>query len=158
MAVAAACSSSSTSDPLSGGSSSGGGGSGGGSCPSGTDVTTGQSSVQKEGCPTCHGPDMSGQLSPLSGQNTGIYLYPPNLTPDPTTGIGNWRDSDLSLAITQGIDNQGEALCPQMQHYPNMCSNEVTAIIAYLRSLPAVVKQVPRSICPPLKRNPDGGL
>jgi hypothetical protein len=136
-------------------------------CPSGTSASDGQGYVQNRGCPTCHTADMGGTTTPLaqySANNASlpadlrVYLYPPNLTPDPTTGVGKWRDSDLSLAITEGIDNQSERLCPQMQHYPGMCANEVTGIIAYLRSIPAVVRAIPRSICPPLKDGtPPGG-
>jgi hypothetical protein len=164
--VALACSSSTNTLGNNGGSAAP---SQNGTCPSGTGVSDGQTYVQEEGCQQCHGPDMSGSTTPLANGTDGIKLgnyqgvldtlYPPNLTPDAQTGIGNWTNEQIGQAITQGIDNNSLRLCPEMgSHYPTMCQNEVTGIIAYLRSIPAVVKQVPTSICPPLKQNPDGGL
>jgi hypothetical protein len=165
LAVAIGCSSSNNN---AGQGSDGGSGSGGGSgyCPTDTSVSAGAGYASNPagdnsapGCPSCHTSDMGGTSTPLSQYvATGNYLYPPNLTPDMTTGVGSWRDNDLALAITEGIDNQSERLCPQMQHYPGMCTSEVNGVIAWLRSLPAVSRQVPRSICPPLKSNPDGGI
>jgi hypothetical protein len=149
--IAAACSTN-NSDPLAGGDA------GDGCLPMGTTVSDGQGYVQTEGCEGCHGANLAGSLSPLaSGQDgitipAGSYLYPPNLTPDPTTGLGNWTTGQIDYAITEGIDNTGLDLCPEMgRHYPNMCPDEVTGIINYLRSIPAVVQKVPGSICPPLK-------
>ncbi len=61
----------------------------------------------------------------MTGQETGLViqqghlLYPPNLTPDPTTGLGNWTSEEIAYAITEGIDNTVLELCPEMgRHYP----------------------------------------
>ena len=130
----------------------------GGCASMNTSVSAGQGYVQSLGCPNCHGADMAGSTTALqSGTDNitipaGTSLYPPNLTPDPTTGIGTWTDGQINLAITEGIDNTGLELCPEMgRHYPNLCPDEVTGIIAYLHSIPAVVKKIPCSVCPPLK-------
>jgi hypothetical protein len=132
----------------------------GGTCsPVGTAASDGQGYVQAEGCESCHGANLAGSTVPLvSGAEPGLvipngtYLYPPNLTPDMGTGLGNWTDGQINQAITEGIDNTGLDLCPEMgRHYPNMCPDEVLGIIAYLRSIPAVSKKIPGSICPPLK-------
>ncbi len=158
-AAAAFGCSTSNSDPLAGGD-------GGGNCPpQGTTASDGQGYVQAEGCENCHGANMAGSLTPLASGVDGItipsgtYLYPPNLTPDKTTGIGSWTAAQINQAITEGIDNTGQDLCPEMgRHYPNMCANEVSGIIAYLQSIPAVSQVVPGSICPPLKTGtPPGG-
>jgi hypothetical protein len=113
-------------------------------------------------CPACHeGPDpqstgtMSGAISPIPGDfPPGVTLYGPNLTPDPTTGIGSWTDDEIQTAILDGIDNQGERLCPEMSHFPGMSQTELTSIVSFLRSLPPVVHQATSSICPPLKDGP----
>ncbi|MGD0524626.1 MAG: hypothetical protein ABSE49_05765 [Polyangiaceae bacterium] len=118
--------------------------------------------VNARRCPACHeGPDpqttgtMSGATAPIPGNfGTGVTLYGPNLTPDPTTGIGSWTDDQLTNAILNGIDNQGERLCPQMSHFPSMGTTELQSIIAFLRALPAVSNQTPSSVCPPLKYGP----
>ena len=121
-------------------------------------IESGREAVDLKGCKTCHGDDMSGASVPLDGKPsykksiTGedVALYPPNLTPDPA-GIGTWSDQQLALAIRSGVDNESQQLCPQMKHFSEMTDFEVYSIVKYLRSIPAVPKQVPRSICPPTK-------
>ena len=115
--------------------------------------------VNARRCPACHqGPDpqstglMAGALSPIPGDfGYGVTLYGPNLTPDMTTGIGAWTTDQISTAILSGIDNQGERLCPQMSHFPDMGTPELQSIIAFLQALPAVSHQTTPSVCPPLK-------
>jgi mono/diheme cytochrome c family protein len=124
-------------------------------------VEQGQALVSTYGCASCHEPTgkkggiLSGQQSPVSGS----MAYGPNLTPDSATGVGDWSDSDLTSAIRDGIDDEGQALCPTMPHFKTLTDPEVAAIIAYLRSLPAVSSSVPDSTCPPIKPPPttDGG-
>lgn len=121
--------------------------------------STGNSYVDARRCPACHqGSDpqstgfMSGTDTPIPGNfGEGIELYGPNLTPDPTTGIGNWDVEQITNAILNGIDDQGERLCPQMQHFPDMQPDELNSIIGYLQSLTPVSHQPPASHCPPLK-------
>jgi hypothetical protein len=121
--------------------------------------STGNSYVDMRGCPGCHqGSDpqttgyMSGALDPVPGDfGSGVVLYGPNLTPDPMTGIGGWSDDQIATAIVSGIDNMGERLCPQMQHFPDMQMAELQSILGYLHSLKPVVHQTTASKCPPLK-------
>jgi hypothetical protein len=68
-----------------------------------------------------------------------------------TTGIGAWADDQIANAIMNGIDNQGERLCPQMQHFPDMQMDELNSILGYLHSLKPVSHMVTPSKCPPLK-------
>jgi hypothetical protein len=120
---------------------------------------TGNMYVDTRRCPACHqGPDpqttgtMSGAIAPIPGDfPAGVSLFGPNLTPDPMTGIGSWTDDQITTAILDGIDNQGERLCPQMSHFPDMETTELQSIVAFLKALPAVVHQAPASVCPPLK-------
>jgi hypothetical protein len=126
--------------------------------------STGNQYVDARRCPACHqgsNPQqtgfMSGALVPVMGTfPTGVQLYGPNLTPDMTTGIGAWTDEQITNAILNGIDNQGERLCPEMGHFPDMQPAEVTSIIGYLHSLKPVSHQASPSICPPLKSAPPG--
>ena len=110
---------------------------------------------------------MSGATKPLvvkTVTDPRVILYPPNLTPDIATGLGDptatdpakrgFTDDLLARAIREGYDRNDQKLCPQMQHYPEMSDFEVYSIVKYLRSLPAVTNKVPHSVCPPLK-NPD---
>lgn len=96
---------------------------------------------------------MAGNPTNLSAE-PGVELYAPNLTNDYGTGIGSWTDEAIGIAIRSGLDKDGIQLCPQMQHFAEsgaMDEVEAHAIITYLRSLPKVVNQLPRSVCPPTK-------
>lgn len=155
--AATACSSSSS-------SGSGGDGDAGTTCPpdntqcaAAATVEAGSSIVDKKGCKNCHTPNMSGSNTPLTKDSKGnpvpdnVKLYPPNLTSDKDTGVGSWTDDQLARGIRNGIDNTGEQLCPQMQHFVDFTDFEVYSVVKYLRSLPTVNNKVPESVCPPLK-------
>ena len=119
-------------------------------------VQAGSEAVVKRKCVDCHGKNMAGSLTMLTGQKdtvTGekVELFPPNLTNDQATGIGSWTDDQLALAIRTGVDNESQQLCPQMKHFADMTDYEVFSIVKYLRSIPPVSQKVPRSVCPPLK-------
>ena len=65
--------------------------------------------------------------------------------------IGGQRPRNNNFTV-EGIDNNSQNLCPEMgQHYPNMCASEANGIVAYLKSIPAVVNAIPASCCPPQK-------
>jgi len=68
-----------------------------------------------------------------------------NLTPDPDTGIGAWTDGELMRAIREGIGKDGRALFPIMPypHLRRLPDDDTLAIIAYLRSVPAIRNQLP---------------
>lgn len=107
--------------------------------------------VKKYGCQNCHGTDMSGVTVALTMQPDGVDLYPPNLTTDQATGIGTWTDGQLEFAIKNGVDKDGLVLCPQMKHFSQITPEEMSETIKFLRGLPSVKKDIPGSICPPLK-------
>ncbi|MBX3260278.1 MAG: cytochrome c [Labilithrix sp.] len=124
-------------------------------------VEAGAQAVVKRRCVDCHGRDLSGSLTKLPGvadtiQGEPVELYPPNLTND-ETGIGTWSDEALAVAIRSGIDEESQALCPQMTHYSQMSDFEVYSIVKYLRDIPKVRKNVPRSVCPPTKTKEQQG-
>jgi mono/diheme cytochrome c family protein len=115
--------------------------------------------VAQRKCGACHtesgDPDagtLAGRLTPYPDPNyPDAVVYPANLTPDPDTGIESWSDDDLGRALRTGVDDEGAELCPTMPRQADMTDDEVKAIIAYLRSLPPVHREVPESTCPPLK-------
>ncbi|MBX3226040.1 MAG: c-type cytochrome [Labilithrix sp.] len=128
-------------------------------CKELADVDSGRQAITTRGCQQCHGDDMAGQDTRLATKEsytksiTGeeVFLYPPNLTNDEETGVGKWSDDALAVAIRAGIDNESQTLCPQMRHFSTMSDFEVYSIVMYLRSIPKVTKNIPRSICPPTK-------
>jgi len=116
--------------------------------------------VQKRGCPTCH--QSSGATDgTLSGNSTPVSMtmaYPGNLTPDVETGLGGWADIEIIRAMRAGVDNEQARLCPTMPRFdgtdpsqPAMTDVEANAIVAYLRALPAVKREIPESTCAGIK-------
>src|SRR5664279_468982 len=111
------------------------------------------------GCLYCHsGHDWAAPGSPLVPGTEGAgeiqpetdlpgRIVAPNLTPDPETGAGRWTDDQLARSIREGIGHDGRALFPMMPytHYREMSDEDVASVIVYLRSLPAVRRELPKT-------------
>lgn len=71
-------------------------------------------------------------------------FYPSNITP---AALGNWSDGEIVRAITSGVNKNGEALFPMMPYpiYNFLAQDDVEAIVAYLRTLPAIENDAPKS-------------
>lgn len=108
-------------------------------------------------CFGCHGPSdlkLSGR-PPLPGKEGSGFDYTtwgypgqvaPNITPDRTTGIGNWTDDMLARAIREGVGHDGHLLDPQVMQYEflrSMSDEDLASIIVYLRSIPPVRNALP---------------
>ena len=106
-------------------------------------------------CGECHTPrDVIG--APIAGMAlAGTDDGPegksvPNITPDPETGIGNWRANDITLLLRSGMAPDGDFVGSGMGEVVRNSTSQMTdadldAIAAYLRAGPAVVHQVGRS-------------
>ena len=106
-------------------------------------------------CSNCHAtrnPDFS--ITPGMEFAGGFHLVDPafdvyiaNITPDKETGIGDWTDEQIITVIREGVDDKGKVIFPPMPvpTYNNMSDDDVTAIVAYLRTLPPVHNEVPES-------------
>jgi mono/diheme cytochrome c family protein len=66
-----------------------------------------------------------------------FVLYAKNITPG---GVGEWTDGELLRAMTTGVSRDGTPLFPLMPYrrYARMAREDVEAIVAYIRTLPAV--------------------
>ena len=71
----------------------------------------------------------------------------PNITSDPETGIGRWRDDEIVRAIREGIGRDGGRLRGEHPdtYYSVMTDEDALAIASYLRSLPPIHRVLPRS-------------
>lgn len=80
-------------------------------------------------------------------EEPGFRAYGPNITPDTRTGIGLWTDEEIIRAVREGIRPDGRVLGPPMpfQFYRDISDNDMLTIVAYLRSVPAIDNEVPRS-------------
>jgi mono/diheme cytochrome c family protein len=67
-----------------------------------------------------------------------------NITPDKATGIGNWTDYQIKTALTAGMRPDGTPLAPPMPWYylKNMSDADLSAVVAWLRSLKPIVNAV----------------
>jgi len=85
--------------------------------------------------------------SPLNNARPGI-IFPPNLTPDEETGIGLWSDRQIESAIRIGVGRHSgrEIAVMPWQGYTKMDPEDVSAIIAYLRSIKPVLHKVPDEV------------
>ena len=63
-----------------------------------------------------------------------------NITSSKAKGLGGWSDDEIKRAITQGISRDGGKLKPPMgfAFYAKMTPDDLDAIVAYLRTVPAV--------------------
>ncbi len=64
----------------------------------------------------------------------------PNITSHPEQGLGKWSDAEIKRAITQGVGRDGRKLQEPMPFawYAGIRGEDVDAIVAYLRTLPAL--------------------
>ncbi len=74
----------------------------------------------------------------------GIFVSP-NITP---AGIGHWTDGELFRLITTGVKPDGNPIFPVMPYhsYGEMDSEDIKAVIAYLRTLEPVETAHPESL------------
>jgi mono/diheme cytochrome c family protein len=97
------------------------------------------------GAPVTPGTEYGGQWFNMPDMPGRIVA--PNLTPDVGTGAGGWSDDQFGRAIREGIGPDGRALFPMMpyQVFRKMSDEDLASIVVYLRSLPALHSQVPKT-------------
>jgi mono/diheme cytochrome c family protein len=80
-------------------------------------------------------------------EEPGFTAYAPNITPDEETGIGTWTDEEIIRAVREGIRPDGTVMGPPMAFpfYRDISDRDMQAIVAYMRSVPPVRNEVPRS-------------
>lgn len=91
------------------------------------------------------------RVTPTAGVNVGQETFPGllcirNITPDAGTGIGQWTDGEIVRAVREGVGRDGRGLFPIMPYfiYRDLADDDVQAVVAFLRTLPAA-----RSAQPP---------
>ena len=107
------------------------------------------------GCDHCHTPgyflgkpDMSRNLAGsdvgFKVGDLGIFVGP-NLTSDKETGLGSWTDEQIATVLTTGVRPDGRILAPIMpwRSFAKMTKPDIAALVAYLRTLPAISNKVP---------------
>ncbi len=106
-------------------------------------------------CGNCHTP--MGPQGPIAGRflaGGNVFDEPPfravasNLTSDPETGLGRWTDAQIARAIREGIRPDGRIIGPPMPIglYRGLSDRDLSAIVAYLRTVPPVRNAVEASV------------
>jgi mono/diheme cytochrome c family protein len=100
------------------------------------------------GCASCHAvpnqPDrlkLGGGLAIPSPFGT---FYAPNISPDPTDGIGRWSEADFVGAVTRGVSPAGAHYFPAFPYtsYAHARPDDVRDLFAYLKTLAPVSGKV----------------
>lgn len=80
----------------------------------------------------------------------GGVVVSANITSDAATGLGSWTDAEIEAALRIGVSKDGTRLHGIMpyRNYYTMAQDDMQAIIAYLRTLPAIENKVERTWSP----------
>lgn len=106
------------------------------------DVAAGEKVFTASGCASCHHvPGAEDKLILAGGMafpsDFGTF-YAPNISPDPSAGIGDWKVIDLANAVMKGVSPKGQHYYPAFPYnaYNKMTDQDVADLFAYLQSLP----------------------
>ncbi|WP_116133006.1 cytochrome c [Tropicimonas sp. IMCC34043] len=104
------------------------------------------------GCGNCHTPigpegfvagmELTGRLVEQNEMFTAVSA---NITP--AGEISGWTDAELARAIREGIRPDGSLIGPPMPFpmYRGLSDTDLSAIVAYLRTVPSVASDLPES-------------
>ena len=118
-------------------------------------VKRGAELVETLNCTLCHsavdaqfkalpGMRLAGGLKIRVGPFGDFISY--NLTSDKETGLGNWTDDQIKQAVTRGTRPDGSRMLPfpmDWASFSTLTPQDLDAIIAYLRTVPAVSNRIP---------------
>jgi mono/diheme cytochrome c family protein len=112
------------------------------------DLANGQTTFNAGGCSSCHAvpgqPDrlkLGGGLALASPFGT---FYVPNISPDPTDGIGRWTEAQFVAAVTKGVSPSGTHYFPAFPYttYAHARVSDIRDLFAYLKTLAPVPGKV----------------
>ena len=113
-------------------------------------LARGEYLVQIHACAECHGADLSGQVF---AEAPPFLAVASNLTAGQGGIGGTYTDADWERAIRHGVnpDGRGLLIMPSAL-YNSLSDDETAAMIAYLKTIPAVDNELPASETRPLGR------
>ncbi len=131
------------------------------------DAARGETVFWAAGCASCHmapGARGEAQLVLAGGQrfasDFGTFVAP-NISQDPTHGIGGWSLLDLANALKRGVSPEGQHYYPSLPYasYAKMRLQDVTDLHAFLQTLPAdATPSAPHELAFPFSRREAVGL
>lgn len=106
--------------------------------------------VNAGGCISCHEGEAGGLSGGMAIESPFGVFYASNITPDTTTGTGNWSATDYVRAIKHGRSPQGSFYYPAFPYlsYAAVTDEDALAIASWLHSQPAIANEVPNHDIP----------
>jgi len=107
--------------------------------------------AQASDCASCH---TSPGGKPFAGgtplKTPFGTIYGSNVTPDTSSGIGDWSEADFDRALRRGVRKDGSYLYPAMPYgnYTKMTAEDMHALWLYMRGLAPVHNVVPKNTLP----------
>ncbi len=106
-------------------------------------IANGQTIYNASGCANCHAtPGQDDRL--ILGGGLGIgspfgVFKVPNISSDPTAGIGAWTEVQVVNAIMRGVGRNNEHLFPALPYssYQRMALDDARDLYAFMKTLPA---------------------
>jgi len=111
-------------------------------------LANGETIFYAGGCSSCHAvpdqPDRTRLGGGLAIRSPFGTFYAPNISPDPTDGIGRWTEANFVNAVTKGISPQGAHYFPAFPYtsYAHVKIEDVRDLFAFLKTLPTVSGKV----------------
>lgn len=108
------------------------------------DPVNGQVIFNAGGCASCHAVPKQDDRTRLGG---GLAIpspfgtfYAPNISPDPSDGIGRWSEAQFVTAVMEGTSPQGYHYFPAFPYttYHHAKRSDIRDLFAYLKTLPPV--------------------
>lgn len=112
------------------------------------DLANGEVMFNAGGCASCHAvPDQPDRLRLGGGvaiKSPFGTFYAPNISSDPSYGIGKWSDAEFVNAVMHGVSPDGQHYFPAFPYtsYQHARREDVLDLFAYLKTLPAVAGKV----------------
>jgi mono/diheme cytochrome c family protein len=112
------------------------------------DLANGRTIFFAGGCAACHAVPGQVDKTHLGG---GLALaspfgtfYVPNISPDPSDGIGSWTDAQFVTALTRGTSPAGAHYYPAFPYtsYQRLTQEDAIDLLAFLKTLPPVKGRV----------------
>lgn len=115
------------------------------------DAARGERMFHAGGCSSCHakpkseGPALLEMAGGLELKTPFGTFVPPNISSDPTDGIGSWSMEDFANAMLKGVSPSGQHYYPAFPYasYVRMNPADVADLYAFMKTLPAVAGRAP---------------
>src|SRR5882757_3666501 len=112
------------------------------------DIANGLTTFNAGGCSSCHAvpgqPDRARLGGGLAIPSPFGTFYAPNISPDPSDGIGRWTETDFVNAVSKGTSPAGTHYFPAFPYtsYQHAKVEDVRDLFAYLKTLAPVSGKV----------------